>query len=240
MSTIKMIISSQVNRKLGKAMCDYPMLEDGDRVLVAVSGGVDSLVMALVLDKWRKKAPIHYDLVFFHIDNGYWKKRGEGEDPRFSIGRQLAPLPLVISETWKKKPDDSCFQCSRQRRKQLFDYADAAECNKVAFGHHKDDLIETFFLNMIYSGNISTMLPCQKLFGGKLSLIRPMAYLEKDDIRGVAEANNLKGVPNYCPFDEHTRRDYVRKILQTIYDREPGAKKSIFASLGNVRNEYLL
>jgi len=111
--------------------------------------------------------------------------------------------------------------------------------NKIAFGHHKDDLVETLFINMLYSGNISTMVPRQDLFDGKLSLIRPLAYLEKKDILEMAEVIGLEPVDNLCPLSGDTRRDKVREMLDTIYDLEPGAKSSIFSAMSNVRSDYL-
>ena len=134
----------------------------------------------------------------------------------------------------------TCFQCARNRRSQLFDLAREKGCNKVVFGHHKDDLIETFFLNILYSGNISTMLPKQPLFDGKLDLIRPLAYLEKEEVVEIGERAGLIPIPNYCPLGDDTRREMVRTYLSTIYRDDPDAKRSIFASLSNVREGYLL
>jgi tRNA 2-thiocytidine biosynthesis protein TtcA len=122
----------------------------------------------------------------------------------------------------------------------LFELARQRGYNKVALGHHKDDLIETFFLNVLYSGNISTMVPKQDLFEGRLSIIRPMAYLEKDEVMTIAQSQGLLPVPNLCPLANDTRRETVRSILSDIYSREPGAKRSVFAALANVRKDYML
>lgn len=223
-------------------MHDYSMLEEGDRVLVAVSGGVDSLVLVCLLHLWRQKAPIHFTLTGLHIDHGFWKEATGGVAPRQCIGSQLQlyDIGITIEEEWQETQQRSCYLCARNRRSQLFDYARDHDYNKIAFGHHKDDLIETFMINAIYSGNISTMLPLQKLFQDTLSLIRPMAYLEKNDVEELGAIFNLTPVKNLCPLAENTRRETVRSLLSDLYAKEPGAKTSLFASLSNVREDYLL
>jgi len=220
------------------------MFAAGDRVLIAVSGGVDSLTLACVLSLWEKKAPISFDLAAHHIDHGFWQ--GAGADalaPDQAIGRQLAPfgLPLEIEgERSLGGVRRSCFWCARNRRSQLFELARSRRYNKIALGHHQDDLIETFMLNAVYSGNISTMRPRQDLFGGTLSIVRPLAYLEKDEVREIAADFELRPVKNLCPLSDDTRREKVRVLLQRLYEEEPVAKHSLFAALANVRTEYLL
>jgi tRNA 2-thiocytidine biosynthesis protein TtcA len=233
-----------LNRKIGRAMHDYSMFADGDRVLVAVSGGIDSLTLACVLSIWQKKAPIRFSLTAHHIDHGFWQREGAGASPPdHAIGRQLDPYGFALEiagERMIAEEARTCFYCARNRRNQLFDLARARGYNKIALGHHKDDLIETFFLNAIYSGNISTMLPRQDLFGGTLSIVRPMAYLEKCEVREIAAELELLPVNNLCPLSDDTKREKVRSLLQQLYEEEPVAKNSLFAALANVRREYLL
>jgi tRNA 2-thiocytidine biosynthesis protein TtcA len=241
--TIDYRLPASLNRKIGQAMHDFSMFSEGDRVLVAVSGGVDSLTLAAVLKIWQKKAPIHFDLTAEYIDHGFWKRQKDVTDPRLTIGRQLKEISLdfeVVEEWLVDEADRTCFLCSRNRRSQLFDLARERGYNKIALGHHKDDLIETFMLNAIYSGNLSTMVPKQDLFAGTLSIVRPMAYLEKSEVCEIAAGLKLEVVKNLCPFSDDTRREKVRSLLQTLYRDEPAAKKSLFAALSNVRKDYLL
>jgi len=237
------MLSSQTNKRIGQAMCDYSMLRDGDQVLVAVSGGVDSLVLLWLLQYWQKKAPVSYELHAVHIDMDIWTLEMKEPSPVQALEKQMRIIGMDLHVEKSLPLTDelrTCFSCSKLRRKQLFDLASRFKCNKIAFGHHKDDLLETLFLNMFYSGNISTMVPKQELFEGRLSVIRPLAYIEKREVEKIAENVGLTPVKNLCPLSGDTRREEVQEMLQTIYDRIPGAKASLFASMKNVREGYML
>ncbi|MCI5150555.1 MAG: PP-loop domain-containing protein [Candidatus Electrothrix sp. MAN1_4] len=252
---MKTILTAGENRRIAKAMLDYGMLADGDRVLVAVSGGIDSLVLAWVLDNWRKKAPINYEVQAVYVDMR--PPGGEAGNRADLIRERLAVLGLscqIIPAELPELPDQLdpqqnevgreragiCFQCARNRRRLLFDYAREQDFNCLALGHHRDDIVETFFINLTCSGNISTMRPKQELFSGRLALIRPLAYLVKEEIRGIGARLKLDPVPSDCPVSEKTRRKDVRGLLEHIYKQIPGSQEHVFAALGNVRQEYLL
>jgi tRNA 2-thiocytidine biosynthesis protein TtcA len=224
-------------------MHDYSMLSEGDRIMVAVSGGIDSLTLAWILKIWREKAPISFEVVVQIIDHGFWQNRDGVCGPEVSIGKQLEKFAIEynIDPAWENADRlESCFHCARNRRSQLFDLARQRGFNKIALGHHMDDLIETFFLNILYSGNISTMVPAQKLFGGNLVLIRPMAYLDKSEVVQTGEALGFFPVENFCPFNEKSKRENVRELLGSLYRKNPLTKKSLFAALANVRTDYML
>jgi len=224
-------------------MHDYAMLAEGDRVLVAVSGGIDSLVLTWLLAHWQRKAPIRYSLLAAHLDMGF-----DGDAAEL-VEEQLHRLrvPFLIERTdfgpralTAENGRNGCFHCAKKRRNRLFDLAREKGCNKVALGHHQEDIIETFFLNMFYSGNLSTMVPRQELFDGRLALLRPMAYLEKDQIRALGADLDIRPVANPCPLSETSKRSTVRTLLGRLYAEDARLKGNIFAALGNIRPDYLL
>ena len=237
------VLSKAVNRKIGQAMHNYSMLADGDQVLIAVSGGVDSLVLTWILNYWQHKAPIKYNLSAVYIDNGFDSGTSD------NVGKQLRKIniPYQIKKTdfWEKasaaeEGKSTCYHCARLRRNLLFSIAEKKGFNKIAFGHHKDDILETFFINLLYAGNLSTMVPRQELFDNRLNIIRPMAYLEKKEIKDIAEKADIMPVKNPCPKDSDSKRQEARKVLETLSDLDPKVKSNIFAALSNIRQGYLL
>jgi tRNA 2-thiocytidine biosynthesis protein TtcA len=246
---VKSILSASENRRIGQAMLDYAMLADRDRVLVAVSGGIDSLVLAWVLANWHRKAPISYELQAIHIG----MDPNQVDDPAGTAAQVVAglaglglsckvlpaELPAPAQENSVDR-QDVCFRCARSRRRQLFEYARQEQYTTLALGHHRDDIVETFFINLTCSGNISTMRPKQDLFSNRLSLIRPLAYLKKDEISSIGERLALQAVASRCPLSGQTRRQDVRGLLEHVYQQIPGSRNHIFAALGNVRQDYLL
>lgn len=218
------------------------MLSDGDRILIGVSGGIDSLVLTWILAQWRRKAPINYEIKAVHLDNGF------GEDEYIEVENQLKKIGVeFITEhttygvdAYHENPNNACFSCARQRRSHLFEMARQENYSLIALGHHKDDIIETFFLNMLYSGNISTMLPKQGLFENRLSIIRPMSYITKDQVEEIGTLAGISPVKNPCPMSDHSKREEVRTILNSLYSRNDQFKSNMFASLSNVRLDYLL
>jgi len=237
------LLSKAANRSIGRAMHSYTMLTDSDRVLIAVSGGVDSLVLTWILNHWRHKAPIRYEILAAYIDNGFDSSTSD------KVAEQLQKIgvPYLIEKTdfWHRaaaaeEGKSICYHCARLRRNRLFAIAEAQGFNKIGFGHHKDDILETFFINLLYAGNISTMVPKQKLFNGRIHIIRPMAYLEKKDIINIAAAASIVPVKNPCPKDLDSKRQEARKVVASLSALTPKVKSNIFAALSNIRHEYLL
>ena len=233
----------RINHLAGKAMHDYDMLADGDRVLLAVSGGVDSLILVWLLNHWRQKAPINYELLAVHLDMGF----GGGTWEPVEEELRRFPVPFFSEKTdygrkalLAEQGKSGCFYCARQRRNRLFALAREKGFNKIAFGHHKEDIIETFFLNIFYSGNISTLVPRQDFFNGKLAIIRPMALLEKSHIRSLADGLGITPVANPCPLSEDSKRSDIRRLMNKLFEDDPHIKSNIFRAMSNVKTEYLL
>lgn len=237
------VLNKSVNRRIGQAMHKYNMLDDGDRVLIAVSGGIDSLVLAWLLQYWRSKAPIKYDILAVHIDNGYDSRMGNNVKEqlrRISIPYQVEKTDYWARAAAAEEGKSICYHCARLRRNRLFAIAEQENFNKIAFGHHKDDIIETFFINLLYAGNLSTMVPNQKLFSGRLNIIRPLAFLEKEEIIRIADTLEIIPVKNPCPKNKGSKRQEARRIAASLSALDPKVKSNIFAALANIREGYLL
>ena len=250
---MKKILTAGQNKRIAKAMLDYSMLADGDRILIAVSGGLDSLVLAWVLHNWRKKAPLDYHVQAVYVDmrspgtseSEIGERAGLISDRLAALGLSCQILPAELpalpdGQQGEGETSGICFQCARNRRRLLFDHAREQGFNTIALGHHRDDIVETFFINLTCSGNISTMRPKQVLFSGRLALTRPLAYLVKEEIRGIGKRLGLDPVASDCPVSEKTRRKDIRGLLEHMYEQIPGSREHVFAALGNVRQDYLL
>ena len=240
MSTYK---DKVVLRAVGRAIHQYDMISDGDRIAVGMSGGKDSLTLMWALHERLSRIPIHYSLLAIYIDLGfegdpahliedYCKKMGyELRVEHTDYGRQ------GHSEENRENP---CFLCARLRRKRLFELADELDCNKLAIGHHMDDIIETLFLNMCYSGEISTMVPCQSFFKGKLTVIRPLAFLDKSTINRFAENHGFPEFKNPCPTARISKRREIKKMLDGLYQTNKKIKGNIFRAMSHIKPDYLL
>ncbi|MEK6777869.1 MAG: ATP-binding protein [bacterium] len=239
-----MNLKQRIKRKMGEALFDYRMIDPGDRILVAVSGGKDSLSLLHLLKAHLARAPIHYTLIPVHVDLGTCRSKvdllsgyflSQGFSPRMvqtGIGYEICGAQDL--------PENCCFLCSRIRRKLLFETARDLGCRKVAFGHHMDDMIETCLINMFFAGNISTMMPRQELFNGDLVLIRPLAYCREEWILEYARQQGLPVSEEVCvEGGPGSRRRRIKEMLAQLERENPGLKTRLFHSLKNVRMEYM-
>ena len=239
----------RLKRLIGRAIHRYQLLEEGDRVLLALSGGEDSLVLLKFLAEWRRKTPFSWFLSAVHIDLGF-ESPPEHEEKLKRLQEYSASLgvPLRLEKTnyglmaleAQEKKVSPCFVCSWHRRKHLFRLAGQENYNKIAFGHHKDDLIVTFFLNMCYHGELSTLLPRQEMFKGKVYLIRPLVFVDKALISQFSKREGLPVFENPCPLSEETRRVKMERFLEEkLYPINPKFKGNIFHAIFNCRPDYL-
>jgi tRNA 2-thiocytidine biosynthesis protein TtcA len=144
---------------------------------------------------------------------------------------------LSHSDFNKKNP---CFLCSRLRRKRIFEIADVEGCNKIAFAHHRDDIIETLLINLFYGREISTMMPNQQIFGGKLHIIRPLAYLREELVKKYSKERNFPVLKNDCPSSTNSRRLYVKNLLNELEKENKDIRDNIFKALSHVKPDYLM
>lgn len=228
-----------ISKKIGKAMTDYDMISDGDKILVAVSGGKDSLTMLHLLNQRKKFVPVKYELLAVHVDMGYPCHHPKILSEYFKsldVGYYIKKIDILKGKTRK---DISCFWCSWNRRKALFETADKFGCSKVALGHHFDDIIETMMLNLFFHGEISAMSPKQELFKGKIVVIRPLAYVEEDMIVKFAKSADFPHHKCSCPNSITSKRTKMTDMLKDLEKICPDVKKNIFRSLTRIKKDYL-
>jgi tRNA 2-thiocytidine biosynthesis protein TtcA len=232
-----------LNRCVGQALHRYDMIADGDRILVGLSGGKDSLTLLKILADRETRIPIRYELFPVYIDPGFEDGFGIRLEAYcrtvgFDLRRESTDYGIVAhSEENRENP---CFLCSRLRRKRLFEIADEIGCTKVALGHHKDDLIETLFINICYAGEISTMMPAQSFFQGRFTVIRPLAFAEENRIRRFAEEYRLPTFVNPCPSAGRSKRREIKNLLEQLYRSNRKIRGNIFRALSHVNVDYLL
>lgn len=227
---------------MGQAIGRYQMIADGDRIIVGVSGGKDSLTLLWMLSERRDRVPIDYTLLPVYVDPGF--------EPSFAdalhalvktMGHDLIVEksdfgPVAHSKTNRENP---CFLCSRRRRQRLFEKAAELDSRKVALGHNQDDMIETLFINLCYAGELSAMLPQQVLFKGAITVIRPLAHAAEKEIRRFTEQRGIPVFTNSCPSSGHTKRQEIKTILNNLYEQNHKIRGNIFRAMHHVNLEYL-
>lgn len=231
-----------LSKKVGRAISDYNMIQDKDRILVAVSGGKDSLTLLKILANRLKFVPISYKLIAVHIASDFHckecanRKKLEEYFSKNNIDHIIKKIYIVKNS--KKKID--CFWCSWNRRKALFNLAKENSCNKIAFGHHKDDIAQTMLLNLFFNGEISTMPPKLSMFGGEFHIIRPLAYIEEKYISQFIKTQDFPINSCKCPNGIMSSRQLMKKIIEEVEKVNPKTKTNIVKSLTKIKEGYLL
>lgn len=224
-------------KRMGKAIAQYNMIQANDRILVAVSGGKDSLTLLTLLQERKKWVPITYTLIPVHVRTKYSYASEEIERFFDERGYDYHIVHMEIKHT-SSKP--ACFWCSWNRRKQFFALATKLNCNKLALGHHKDDIIETMLLNIFFQSQISTMLPKVSLFSGKLDIIRPLALVEEKDIDVYAKKTKLPVQSCNCPHKDLSKRKNMKNMIEYISQGSSRIKDNVFNSTKRIDEEYLI
>jgi len=235
-------VNREVRHLLGKAIHHYRLIDDGDRIAVAVSGGKDSLLLLWLLRERLKWIPARYELLAVHVDPGFDSRASEILQGYFEQeGFEYRIIhtdhgPRAHSAENRENP---CFLCSRLRRKVLFEAAREAGCAKLALGHHQDDLIETFMINMLYGGQMAGIVPRQPFFGGEMFVIRPLALVPARKVEQLARRLKLPVTHNACPSAARGKRLEVRRMLEALCSSNGKIRGNIFHAMSNVNLEYL-
>ncbi|MCD6117282.1 tRNA 2-thiocytidine(32) synthetase TtcA [bacterium] len=235
----------RIRRLMQKAITGYHMIEAGDCITVGVSGGADSLVLLHMLSDFKLHIYHDFDICAVHIDLGFKGKnhyltklqkfcQDSGIDIKI-IQTQISKAALDPDA--KKNP---CFICSMKRREEIYKFAHRNRCNKIAYGHHQDDIIETLLINILYGRKIESMNPVQPVFSGTLEIIRPLALVPETLVKSAAKEIGVPIIPNLCPVDGKTRRQKIKEILSVLQKTEPNAniKRNIFRSMLHVNIDF--
>lgn len=237
-------LSNSENKRLLKPMrktiLQYNMIEDGDRVAVGLSGGKDSSTLLYLLTLLQKQLPFRFEIVPISLTLGF-----DGMDlspmQKFvnDLGHELHIKETNISQVVFdiRQEKNPCSLCANLRRGILYDYAKALGCNKVAYGHHLDDGIETFFMNLLFGGKLGVFQPVSYMSRLDISLIRPMIAIEENSIIQFVKAKEIPIIHNPCPADKHTKREEMKELINHLSDKYPNIRQNFFNAVTNVKEE---
>ncbi len=238
-------LEKRLRRNVGKAITDYNMIEDGDRVMVCLSGGKDSYTMLDILLGLQHSAPVSFELVAVNLDQ---KQPGFPEHvlPDYLTALDV-PFHIIERDTYSIVTDivpegkTMCGLCSRLRRGILYTFAEKHGFTKIALGHHREDIVETLFLNMFHGSKLKAMPPKLRSDDGKHIVIRPLAYCTEKDIAKYSEFRQHPIIPcNLCGSQQNLQRVVIKKMLQEWEQQQPGRVENIFRSLQNTAPSHLL
>ena len=237
-------LQKRLRRNVGRAIEDYRMIEEGDRVMVCLSGGKDSYTMLDILLNLQRHAPVNFELIAVNLDQ---KQPGFPEDvlPKYLKSIDV-PFHIIEEDTYSIVKDiipegkTTCGLCSRLRRGVIYGFAEKNNITKIALGHHRDDIIETLFLNMFFGGKLKAMPPKLRSDDGKHTVIRPLAYCPESDIIKFSEVRDYPIIPcNLCGSQENMQRQAIKKMLNDWQQQFPGRIENIFGSIKNVAPSHL-
>lgn len=235
----------KVLSRVRQAIDDYHMIEEGDAIAVGISGGKDSLTLLLTLNELKRFYPKHFTLHAVTVDLGFQNLNLDGirklcvnhEIPYTIVNTSIAQI--VFED---RKEDNPCSLCAKMRKGALNDVIKSLGCNKIAYAHHEDDVVETMMMSLFYEGRLHTFSPVTHLDKTDLTVIRPLIYMRESEIIGFVNKYQVPVVKSPCPADGHTTREYIKELLQQINRDTPGVKDRIFTAIrrGNMEgwSEY--
>lgn len=226
----------QVLSYVRRAIDDYHMIQEGDRIAVGISGGKDSLTMLYALHGLMRFYPAPFSIHAVTVDLGFdnlnldrIRELCESLNVEYTIVK--TDIAQVIFK--ERKEDNPCALCAKMRKGALNNAIKAAGCNKVAYAHHKDDVVETMLLSLIYEGRFHTFAPVTYLDRTELTVIRPLMYMNEADVIGFVHKYDVPVVKSPCPADGNTKREYVKKLLRQLNQENPGVKERMFTAIQN-------
>lgn len=227
---------------VGKGINTYDMISSGESVVVGVSGGKDSLAVSLALSLRRRWLPVSYHLEALVIDWHEYPLSTDQKERLFAFFDAIE-VPLSVTQA-QMKPESfggvfSCYHCSRNRKRILFDFLRERGVRRLALGHHMDDIIETTIMNMMYHGTVATMMPVQEFFGGDLTLIRPMCLVKESTVDALAEFLEFPVAKPDCPFHDTNIRAQIKEVVRRMVRMNPRARENLFRAPANVNSEYV-
>lgn len=236
----------QVLSYVRKAVDDYGMIEDGDKIAVGISGGKDSLTLLYALHGLKRFYPKHFELHAVTVDLGFdnlnlnkIKSLCSSLDVPYAIVK--TDIAQIVFE--ERREENPCSLCAKMRKGALNQEIKAAGCNKIAYAHHKDDVVETMLMSLIFEGRFHTFSPVTYLDRTELTVIRPLMYMNEADVIGFVNKYDIPVVKSPCPADGHTKREYVKNLLRQLNRENPGVKERMFTAIqnGNMKgwSEYI-
>ena len=230
------------SRHVGRGINRFDMISPGDKVLIGVSGGKDSLALSLALVERRRWVPVDYEL---HAAQVEWREYPMTDDEKSGIDDFYAGLGIpfrrivagIAPVSFKKK--FSCYTCSRNRKRILFDEAARLGARKIALGHHMDDIARTTMMNLLFHGEIATMMPVQGFFGGKVSIIRPLCEVRESEVARVAARLHLPTASNRCPNSDGNQRRLMKEILRMASHVNRHSVSNVYGAPWRINADYL-
>lgn len=232
-------IEQKLNKQYLKALQEYKLLANGDRVLLGLSGGKDSLALLHFLAKSKAFPKLDIEIFAVHIAMDNMSYDIDKEALQTLCNTYNIPFIYRKTQFTASKEKDICFLCSWTRRKTLFEIAKEFNCNKIALGHHKDDILETLLMNMMFQGSISTIPPLLRMDKFDQTLIRPLCLMEEKDIIHLQEKQEWPSVSKNCPHEKNSKRQEVKQLLNDMKKITPQVKHSLWRSMSNIQNDYL-
>lgn len=238
-------LQQRLRRNMGKAIMQYNMIEDGDKIMVCLSGGKDSFTMLDILEKLRRSAPVDFSITAVNLDQ---KQPGFDEDilPGW-LKEQAYDFHIIEQDTYSivqdkiPKGKTTCSLCSRLRRGILYNFAHQHGFTKIALGHHRDDLLETLFLNMFYGGKIASMSPKLQSNDKRNIVIRPLVFCRESDIARYAKFRNFPIIPcGLCGNQDNLQRKMIKHMLAEWKKEQPNRLDNIFAAMQNISASHML